>query len=198
MLLQSAPCSFINYSPVPVNFSAPRYAHTSVTRPTRPRPAPRTRTNQVTRRPPHCTTSSSSSSSTAADDEPKGQLPPPAAESHASGDATNGGGEKTVLGSVGADKIGVVFTCTADNCGQRIVKSVRRRSYESGTVVITCPKCGKIHIVADNLGMYSSITGGKKNIEEIAKAKGQSVTRVDEKSFKLEELMLKLEKDETK
>lgn len=187
MPLQSAPCSFINHTPGRSIFSAPACFPRCVIRPIRPRPTPRTVTSQTARRPPLCTISSSAAS---ADEESNGQLPTTAAETQ-----TSAGEGKTVLGSVGADRIGVVFTCTADNCGQRIVKSVRRQSYEKGTVVVKCPKCEKIHVIADHLGMYADITGGKKNIEEIAKAKGQSVTRVDEKSFELEEMMYKLQKD---
>lgn len=110
-----------------------------------------------------------------------GQLPPGSASSK----ATN----KADLGFVGADRIGISFICTAENCNTRVVKSVRRRSYEKGTIVIQCPSCMKYHVVADNTGMYSSLTSGKINIEEIAKAKGQSVTRVDNTIFNLENVL---------
>lgn len=187
--LSSCPCSFVNYyTSGATTFSVPPgHIGRCVTSPTRPRAMFSIERNQATQRLSACMSSA-----------PDGQLPPPFDESQTSAESSKGGEgeEKTVLGSVGMDRIGVVFTCTADNCGQRIVKSVRRRSYESGTVVVKCPKCDKIHVVADNLGMYAGITGGNKNIEEIAKAKGQSVTRVNEQSFNLDELMLKLEKDD--
>lgn len=106
------------------------------------------------------------------------QLPPGSASSKSRNSAE--------LGFVGAERIGISFVCTAENCNTRIAKSVRRRSYEKGTVIIQCPTCKKHHVVADNFGMYSSLTNGRVNIEEIAKAQGQSVTRVDDSVFKLE------------
>lgn len=47
-----------------------------------------------------------------------------------------------------------------------------------------CPKCEQYHVIADHKNMYSQLTGGKVNIEEIARAKGQTVTRVDSDTFK--------------
>lgn len=110
-----------------------------------------------------------------------GSLPP--------GSANSRGDTRTNLGFVGNDHIGISFVCTADDCNTRIAKSVRRLSYEKGTVVIQCPKCEKHHVVADNFGMYSDLTDGKVNIEQIAKAKGESVTRIDDSSLKLDEFV---------
>lgn len=95
------------------------------------------------------------------------------------------------LGFVGAKRIGISFVCTADDCNTRISKTVGRRSYETGTVIIQCPGCYKHHVIADNKGMYSDLTGGSINIEQIAKAKGQKVTRVDDSVFNLESLFCK-------
>lgn len=97
--------------------------------------------------------------------------------------------DKSDFGFVGAERIGISFVCTADDCNTRISKTVRRHSYEKGTVVIQCPECAKHHVIADNTGMYSDLTGGKANIEEIARAKGESVTRVDDKVFNLETIL---------
>lgn len=55
--------------------------------------------------------------------------------------------------------------------------------------MIQCPTCKTHHVIADNTGMYSDLTGGKANIEEIAKAKGQNVTRVDDSVFNLEDIL---------
>lgn len=84
---------------------------------------------------------------------------------------------------MGADMIGIAFTCDANDCGTRISKRIKRRSYERGTVVIQCPTCEKYHIIADNTGIYRQITGGARNVEELAKQKGQQVRRVDSASF---------------
>lgn len=92
------------------------------------------------------------------------------------------------VGFVGSETIGISFTCNANECNQRITKTIKRRSYEKGTVLIQCPSCGKHHIIADNMGMYTHLTGGKKNVEEIAKSAGLNFTRVNPSVFGLEKL----------
>lgn len=85
--------------------------------------------------------------------------------------------------------IGISFTCDANDCGNRIVKSVKRKTYETGTLLIQCSRCLKHHVMADHYGLYKDITGGAKNIEQIAKSIGQDVTRVDTSTFELEKLI---------
>ena len=55
------------------------------------------------------------------------------------------------------------------------------------------------HIIADNLGYYNAVKPremqGKKNVEEFAKVKGDSVTRVSTDVFNLEKLFTKRGKD---
>lgn len=87
---------------------------------------------------------------------------------------------------MGGDKIGISFTCDAAGCGERVTKSVKRRSYEKGTVLIQCPSCKKHHIIADNIGMYAQLTGERKNIEEIANDAGVAFTRVNAEAFRLD------------
>lgn len=99
------------------------------------------------------------------------------------GDGKKPAGSGKNLAFVGADTLGISFTCDAGGCGERITKSVRRRSYEKGTVLIQCPRCKKHHIIADNYGLYTAMTGGRKNIEEIASATGTSFTRVGGDTF---------------
>lgn len=104
------------------------------------------------------------------------------------GSAASKSSNRADLGFVGADRIGISFVCTADNCNTRVSKSVRRLSYEKGTVIIRCPTCLKHHVIADNKNMYSQLTGGNVNIEQIARAKGETVTRVDDTVFNLEDM----------
>lgn len=84
---------------------------------------------------------------------------------------------------MGAERLGISFICTVNDCNTRIAKTIRRKSYMEGTVIIQCPKCKTNHVIADNKGMYRELTEGKRNIEEIVKAKGQSITRVDDDTF---------------
>ncbi|GAB0491960.1 hypothetical protein MMPV_003217 [Pyropia vietnamensis] len=100
--------------------------------------------------------------------------------------ATAGGGSGDgdgTLGFVGADKMGIVFTCGV--CETRISKSISRSSYEKGVVLIQCPSCEKRHVIADNLGHFSQLTGGKKNVEEMV----GEVTRVSTDVYNLEKLL---------
>lgn len=92
---------------------------------------------------------------------------------------------------VGAETLGISFVCNSNDCNTRITKQIKRRSYEKGTVLIQCPTCQKHHIIADNMGMYQSITGGRKNVEQLAEDAGQKVTRVDPTTFGLEKLICK-------
>lgn len=47
-------------------------------------------------------------------------------------------------------------------------------------------------VIADNLGMYSGLTGkSRTNVEEMAREKGESFTRVNSDVFELEKLLSK-------
>lgn len=130
--------------------------------------------------PPRCTTTPPSSSGDS--------LEKPALPNASNETASTDGNE---LAFVGADRLGISFTCDVNGCGQRVTKSIRRRSYEKGTVLIQCPACGSHHIIADNYGMYTGVTGGKKNLEEIAKDSGAAFARVNADAFGLENIYRK-------
>jgi hypothetical protein len=53
---------------------------------------------------------------------------------------------------------------------------VRRCSNENGTVIVRCPGCDNLHLVAGNLGWFLDGPEGY-NIETILATKGQSVRR---------------------
>lgn len=95
------------------------------------------------------------------------------------------------FGFVGAEKLGVSFTCTVNECGTRISKMIRRSSYEKGTVLIQCPKCKSRHIISDHLNWYTDVDSSLTDIEKIAESKGERVVRVNSNVFDLESLISK-------
>jgi hypothetical protein len=46
----------------------------------------------------------------------------------------------------------IVFTCA--KCDTRAVKAFTRQAYEAGLVLINCPGCQSMHLIADHLGWF--------------------------------------------
>lgn len=70
----------------------------------------------------------------------------------------------------------VIIALTCDNCKTRLVKSMSKRSYMHGVVILRCDVCKSLHLIADNLGWFDD---NKITIEDIMKEKGQQVVRID-------------------
>eukprot|EP01137_Pigoraptor_chileana_P009872 Opistho-2@58757 len=65
----------------------------------------------------------------------------------------------------------IFFTCRS--CETRTTKRFSKHSYTKGIVMIKCPGCEKLHLIADNIGWFNHFDG--KNIEDFLAQKGESV-----------------------
>jgi len=71
----------------------------------------------------------------------------------------------------GSRKLAIVFTCTV--CNTRSAKKFTERAYNHGVVIVTCPKCENMHLIADRLGYFSDKDGKGWDIEAFMKSVGQ-------------------------
>ncbi|PFH33340.1 DNL zinc finger protein [Besnoitia besnoiti] len=64
----------------------------------------------------------------------------------------------------------LLFTCKP--CGTRSAKKFSKRAYHNGVVVIKCPHCASLHLIADNFGWFGE---SPQTIEDILKEKGEKL-----------------------
>ncbi|KAF7317805.1 DNL-type domain-containing protein [Mycena kentingensis (nom. inval.)] len=76
-------------------------------------------------------------------------------------------------------RLSLTFTCTANNCGERSTHQFSKQAYESGIVLVQCPKCDVRHLIADHIGWFKESTeeGKLRTVEDLLKARGEKVTR---------------------
>ncbi|EPQ56539.1 zf-DNL-domain-containing protein [Gloeophyllum trabeum ATCC 11539] len=77
-------------------------------------------------------------------------------------------------------RLSLTFTCTVPNCSHRSTHTFTKRAYEKGIVIATCPGCKSRHLIADHLSWFKderTQDGKLRTIEDIMKAKGETVRR---------------------
>ncbi|EGF84268.1 hypothetical protein BATDEDRAFT_22160 [Batrachochytrium dendrobatidis JAM81] len=77
--------------------------------------------------------------------------------------------------NVSADRMIIGFTCKV--CKHRSYKSMSKKAYTTGVVMIKCDGCKNTHLIADHLGWFDS-TKPPGTIEDIMREKGETVKRV--------------------
>ena len=50
----------------------------------------------------------------------------------------------------------IAYTCTV--CDQRSTRQFSKQAYYNGVVIIKCPGCNSLHLIADNLGWFQQGT----------------------------------------
>jgi mitochondrial protein import protein ZIM17 len=79
----------------------------------------------------------------------------------------------------GGKKLAIVYTCKV--CETRSVKQFSEHSYQNGVVLVRCPGCQNLHLIADRLGVFEgSFEDGKGwDIQKAMASLGENVAVVN-------------------
>ncbi|KAH6561485.1 hypothetical protein BASA50_001234 [Batrachochytrium salamandrivorans] len=77
--------------------------------------------------------------------------------------------------NAGTDRMIIGFTCKV--CDHRSYKSMSKKAYATGVVMIKCDGCKNMHLIADHLGWFDS-SKPPGTIEDIMREKGETVKRI--------------------
>lgn len=69
----------------------------------------------------------------------------------------------------------IIFTCNV--CETRSAKQFSKKSYETGVVLVRCPGCDNLHLIADRLGFFEDKS---VDIVSLMQSKGIDVKRISD------------------
>ena len=72
--------------------------------------------------------------------------------------------------------LALVFTCTV--CETRAAKQFTENAYLNGVVLIRCPGCQNLHLIADRLGWFDDTDGKHFDLTTLEQMTGQKVQRI--------------------
>lgn len=90
---------------------------------------------------------------------------------------TKSGEEQETYKSSKRHDLAMLFTCKV--CETRSAKTMSRATYETGIVIVRCPKCRNLHLIADRLGWF----GEPGSVEDFLHHQGVSVRKGLEASY---------------
>mmetsp|Transcript_14786 Transcript_14786/g.28008 ORF Transcript_14786/g.28008 Transcript_14786/m.28008 type:complete len:247 (+) Transcript_14786:34-774(+) len=73
-------------------------------------------------------------------------------------------------------KMAIVFTCTV--CETRSAKQFTENAYLNGVVMVRCPGCQNLHLIADRLGWFDDTDSHQFDLTTLEQLTGQKVKRV--------------------
>ena len=88
-------------------------------------------------------------------------------------DGKNSGTPK-VSNPIGEIKPSYKLTFTCKKCNERSDHNVSKQAYHNGTVIVRCPGCENLHLIADNLKIFSDTS---INLDDILSKKGEAVRK---------------------
>jgi len=112
--------------------------------------------------------------------DPAGAEPAAGEEGVASGGG-GGGGANADLDTIpgtrtgGGRKLAVAFTCAV--CETRSLKQFTEQAYVRGVVIVRCPGCSNLHLIADRLGYFDDGNGGDFDLETVAALRNEKIVR---------------------
>jgi hypothetical protein len=76
------------------------------------------------------------------------------------------------------EKYVMMYTCK--KCEVRSAKKISKISYHKGVVIVRCPGCKNLHLIADHMGIFEDPGW---DIEKYVKANGESFKKVDDENI---------------